>query len=70
MFPWVILFRDDNPIGGFVAMVMQASLIGWIPAVLWAWKTLHPADPISPQDSTAPKETSKKSNASSTKATK
>lgn len=70
MFPWIIIFRDDNPIGGFVAMVMQASLIGWIPAVLWAWKILHPADPIAPPDNPTSKANRKKSNESSTKVNK
>ena len=41
LFPCAILFSDDNPLGGFVALVMQATLIGWIPAVMWAWKIVH-----------------------------
>lgn len=39
-FPWIVLFLDDNPGGGVVALIMQASLIGWLPASLWAWKVV------------------------------
>ncbi len=41
-FPWVILLIDDNPLGALGAMVMQATVIGWIPASMWAWKIIHP----------------------------
>lgn len=41
LFPWAIIFYDDNPLGAFLALAMQATIIGWIPAVIWAWKILH-----------------------------
>ncbi len=44
-FPWIIIFADDNPLGGIAALLMQATLIGWIPAVVWAWRILHPKQP-------------------------
>lgn len=40
-FPWVILLIDDNPGGALVAVILQASVIGWIPASIWAWKIVH-----------------------------
>ena len=46
-FPCAIIFADDNPIGGFVALALQASIIGWIPAVIWAWKIIHPSEQAS-----------------------
>lgn len=39
--PWVALLMYDNPGGAFVALVLQATLIGWIPASIWAWRTVH-----------------------------
>lgn len=39
-FPPVVLLIKDNPGGFFVAMVLQASLIGWIPASIWAFNTI------------------------------
>ncbi|WP_035918959.1 YqaE/Pmp3 family membrane protein [Legionella fairfieldensis] len=35
-FPWVVLFLNDNPGGALLALIMQASVIGWLPASLWA----------------------------------
>lgn len=39
-FPWMVLFINDDPIGAFIAMVMQATIIGWIPASIWAWNSV------------------------------
>jgi hypothetical protein len=41
-FPWVIILSDDNPGGAFLALILQATIIGWIPASMWAWKIVHP----------------------------
>lgn len=37
-FPWAVLFTYDNPGGAFIAILMQMSLIGWIPASVWAYR--------------------------------
>lgn len=42
-FPWLVLLIHDNPGGALVALVMQASLIGWIPASAWAMRTAREA---------------------------
>ncbi len=42
-FPWIVLLIDDNPGGAFVALILQATVIGWIPASIWAWKIVHQA---------------------------
>ncbi|KTD20955.1 Uncharacterised protein [Legionella lansingensis] len=52
-FPWIILLLDDNPGGALVALVMQASVIGWIPASIWALRIV--------QESTPPQENKKDS---------
>jgi Na+/melibiose symporter-like transporter len=36
LFPWLILLLKDNPGGAVVALVMQASIIGWPFAAVWA----------------------------------
>lgn len=38
MFPWLVLLLDDNPVGAIIALILQASIIGWIPAIIWARK--------------------------------
>jgi hypothetical protein len=43
-FPWLVLLLHDNPGGAVVALVMQATAIGWIPATLWAMRTVKEAE--------------------------
>jgi multisubunit Na+/H+ antiporter MnhB subunit len=57
-FPWFVLLIHDNPGGALVAMVMQASVIGWIPASIWAMRTVNAAR------ANAPKKHSKESSGS------
>ena len=40
-FPWIVMLMDDNLGGAIVAVLLQASCIGWIPASMWAWKIVH-----------------------------
>jgi len=42
-FPWLVLFLEDNLGGALIALIMQASIIGWIPASIWAMRTLRQA---------------------------
>ena len=60
-FPWVILLMDDNPLGAFFAIMLQATVIGWIPASMWAHRIAY--------QSPAPK-TKKKSKTNTTTALK
>jgi hypothetical protein len=45
VFPWLVLLLKDNPGGAIVALVLQASIIGWPFASTWAWKTGRPTPP-------------------------
>ncbi|WP_419419903.1 hypothetical protein ACNVED_00940 [Legionella sp. D16C41] len=40
-FPWLVLLINDNPGGAIVALFMQATLFGWPPATVWAWRTIR-----------------------------
>lgn len=40
--PWLVLLIKDNPGGAVVALIMQATLIGWPFASVWAWRTVNP----------------------------
>lgn len=35
-FPWLSLFLQGKIISGFVCLILQLTLIGWIPAFIWA----------------------------------
>lgn len=45
--PWLVLLIKDNPGGAVVALIMQATLIGWPFASIWAWRTVNPLTPAS-----------------------
>ena len=34
--PWLQFFTIGRPISGVICIVLQISLIGWIPAVIWS----------------------------------
>lgn len=44
-FPWLVLLAYDNPGGAIVALFMQATVVGWIPATMWAWRTMEENQP-------------------------
>lgn len=44
-FPWVLLLLYDNPGGALVALLMQTTIIGWLPATMWAWRTVQENNP-------------------------
>ena len=41
-FPWILMLKNDNPGGAFVALVLQATLIGWPLATIWSWRIEYP----------------------------
>jgi uncharacterized membrane protein YqaE (UPF0057 family) len=36
LFPWLGFFTIGRPIAGIVCLLLQLTLIGWIPAAIWA----------------------------------
>ncbi|MGQ3892494.1 hypothetical protein [Legionella sp. CNM-4043-24] len=42
-FPWLVLLIHDNPGGALIALFMQVTIIGWIPASAWAMRTASEA---------------------------
>lgn len=44
--PWIVLLIHDNPGGAIVALIMQASVIGWPFAAVWAWRILYPPETV------------------------
>jgi multisubunit Na+/H+ antiporter MnhB subunit len=41
-FPWIIFLINDNPGGAFVALALQATVIGWPFVTIWALRTHYP----------------------------
>src|ERR1700694_1359329 len=44
--PWLSFFTIGRPVAGIICLVLQITLIGWIPATLWAFVAIagHGAD--------------------------
>ncbi|WP_310613254.1 YqaE/Pmp3 family membrane protein [Limnohabitans sp.] len=36
LLPWLTFFTIGRPFAGLFCLVMQLTLIGWIPAVIWS----------------------------------
>lgn len=36
VFPWLAFFTIGRPVAGIVCLVLQITLIGWIPAAIWS----------------------------------
>lgn len=34
--PWLTFFLIGRPIAGIICFILQVTLIGWLPATLWA----------------------------------
>jgi uncharacterized membrane protein YqaE (UPF0057 family) len=40
-FPWVQFFTIGRPFSGFFCLILQCTLIGWIPAAIWSVYALN-----------------------------
>lgn len=36
LLPWLTFFTIGRPIAGIICLILQITLIGWLPAALWA----------------------------------
>ena len=40
LLPWLLFFTIGRPVAGIVCLILQITLIGWVPAAIWAAYTL------------------------------
>ena len=48
--PWVVLLINDDLVGAIIAIVLQVTIIGWLPATVMAWRSVKKNQPL--QDKT------------------
>lgn len=36
LLPWLVFFTIKRPIAGIICLILQLTVIGWIPAAIWA----------------------------------
>ncbi|MEX2618259.1 MAG: YqaE/Pmp3 family membrane protein [Alphaproteobacteria bacterium] len=34
--PWLLFFTIGRPLAGIICLILQLTVIGWIPAAIWA----------------------------------
>ena len=34
--PWLLFFTVGRPLAGIICLILQITLIGWVPAAIWA----------------------------------
>ncbi len=41
LLPWLVFFTIGRPWSGLLCLILQLTLIGWIPAAIWAVYALN-----------------------------
>lgn len=41
LLPWLVFFTIGKPFTGIFCLILQCTLIGWIPAAIWAVYSLN-----------------------------
>ncbi|WP_339781919.1 YqaE/Pmp3 family membrane protein [uncultured Thalassospira sp.] len=36
LLPWLLFFTIGRPIAGIICLILQLTLVGWVPAAIWA----------------------------------
>lgn len=44
LLPWLLFFTIGRPLAGIICLILQITVIGWIPAAIWATYSLSQYD--------------------------
>lgn len=36
LLPWLLFFTIGKPVAGFICLILQITVLGWLPAAIWA----------------------------------
>ncbi|MFV1850904.1 MAG: YqaE/Pmp3 family membrane protein [Thalassospira sp.] len=36
LLPWLLFFTIGRPIAGIICLILQITVVGWVPAAIWA----------------------------------
>ena len=36
LLPWLLFFTIGRPFAGIICLILQITLVGWVPAAIWA----------------------------------
>jgi hypothetical protein len=41
IFPWLTFFTMGKPLQGILCLLLQLTLVGWLPATIWAFASIE-----------------------------
>ena len=41
LLPWLLFFTIGKPVAGIICLILQLTLLGWVPAAIWAVYALN-----------------------------
>ena len=44
LLPWLTFFTIKRPLAGIICLILQITIIGWLPAAFWALYALNQYD--------------------------
>jgi len=44
LLPWLLFFTVGRPVAGVICLILQITVIGWVPAAIWAVYALSQYD--------------------------
>lgn len=44
LLPWLTFFTIKRPLAGIICLILQITIIGWLPAAFWALYALNQFD--------------------------
>jgi uncharacterized membrane protein YqaE (UPF0057 family) len=44
LLPWLLFFTIGKPIAGVICLILQLTVLGWVPAAIWAVYALSQYD--------------------------
>ncbi len=44
LLPWLMFFTIGRPLAGIICLILQCTLLGWVPAAIWAVYSLSQYD--------------------------
>ncbi|MAZ01741.1 MAG: YqaE/Pmp3 family membrane protein [Sneathiella sp.] len=47
LLPWLLFFMLGRTMEGIICLILQLTVLGWLPAAIWALVTLHRSRPSS-----------------------
>ncbi|MCF8467393.1 MAG: YqaE/Pmp3 family membrane protein [Sneathiella sp.] len=45
LLPWLLFFMLGRTTAGIICLILQLTVLGWLPAAIWALYTLHSSRP-------------------------